>query len=157
MSNAIVAKAINDSIGTQDFKGLNTILDEHLNKLDEILQRNANDIKDALTSIEALTNPIYSYKDGDGIIDVLTIETSTDGEYKKSKTIDLKYGGILKLSTNVDAEFTVGGTGIEFDWLPERNAMVVKFVPGASIFVESDYEFYMSVFVYGHTEYAPSY
>jgi hypothetical protein len=59
MSNAIVAKAINDSIGTQDFKGLNTILDEQLTRWDELFDDKLQKFNEAIEGLNPLTNVIY--------------------------------------------------------------------------------------------------
>ena len=55
--SAIVAKAVNDSIGTQDFKGLNTILEEQLDKfVSSMIEELPKSIED---SIKGSAIPFY--------------------------------------------------------------------------------------------------
>lgn len=79
--SAIVAKAINDSLGTEDFEGLNTIMDKQLQKvvhsLDDFVQNLPPKIEEA---IKAASNTILSPSNTDLYYDVL-LEAGGEKQY----------------------------------------------------------------------------
>lgn len=79
--SAITAKAINDSLGTKDFKGLNTIMDEQLQRvvssLDDFVQNLPPKIEEA---IKAASNTILSPSNVDLFYDVL-LEAGGEKKY----------------------------------------------------------------------------
>lgn len=162
MSDAIIAKALNSTIGTKDFVGLDEIFNSHLNRLDEILQKNAEDIKDAVSAVEKISNPIYSAKDGDPIIASLSASVQIGGSgYSYSKYLVLPYGGSLKYERPNEnlTEF-----GLEGDGILSRDEQSITFSKNAKIRVkarmypaEGNGSYYTNITVsfMGHTEYAP--
>ena len=153
MSDAIVAKAVNDTIGTPQFKGLNSILDEHLNKLDLVLKENIEVIKDAILPVSNLSNPVYSYDITRDTIPLVSIRRINSAE--TIKKIRLGYGGIViveckdalieRISFNNATSigiFNIHGSKI-----------------GRAFLINAGAEFWFSsegtMNIYGHTEFAP--
>ena len=124
MSNVIVAKALNSTLGTEDFRGIDQIFDEQLDKLDEILQRNAENIKNAMASLEALTNPVYAYREGDPII--RRVQVAKGG----SVTIQFAYNGVLRVRKNDDTNISGKKSIIQyyFNYIFHSAPQKVKFI-----------------------------
>lgn len=105
MSGAIIAKSINDSLGTNDFKGLNTILHEELTQFNETLndtlvefidKLKAHDAKGLRASDKACW-VLRSYGDSqgtpltvnyDGVVRVDAIERKSRGDYTFSVSLN---------------------------------------------------------------------
>lgn len=153
MSSAIVAKAVNDTIGTPQFKGLNSILDEHLNKLDAVLKENIEGIKDAVLPVSNLSNPVYSYDSSRDTIPFASV-SKVDSE-GTSKKIRLGYGGIVVVECK---DFDV--TSVSFNnatYIGKFNIYDTNF--GGAFLINVGAEFWFSaqgtMLIYGHTEFAP--
>jgi hypothetical protein len=125
--SAIVAKAVNDSIGTQDFKGLNTIFGEQLDKivssaeesnaiLEEQLNKFASSMIEELPkriadSIEGVSIPFYvgvSRTQGDEKENFIT-HSVLDGQVvgaggKIGKTYIFKGCGSIRVSAESEGE-----------------------------------------------------
>lgn len=145
MSNVIVAKALNSTLGTEDFRGIDQIFDEQLDKLDEILQRNADNIKNAMASIEALTNPIYAYREGDPSIRRVLVEK------RGSVTIQFAYNGVLRVKMSGDTIIR----GAKSVITAENNTCDVHFTKSTPLVITNDSDDDDYVVFAGHTEYAP--
>ena len=149
MSDAIVAKAINDSIGTKNFKGLNTILDEHLNSLDAVLKENIEGIKEAIMPVSNLSNPIYMFKEGDAPLAYISVENGT------SKKIQLEYEGIVAIDyRNATLKYTNVTPAGKFVDLNDRETYCYRVSSGAQIWITATSGL-GELTVYGHTEFAP--
>jgi hypothetical protein len=109
MSGAIVAKSINDSLGTNNFKGLNTILHEELTQFNETLSETLveyiNELKShdakGLRASDKVSWVLLSYGDSqpnpltvnyDGVVKVQAIERQSRGDY----TFAVSLNGALK-------------------------------------------------------------
>lgn len=141
--SAIVAKVLNDTVGTPEFKGLNQILDE--------LKENIKAIKDAVMPVSNLSHPIYWYSDGDIVFATV--------EYQKK--IKLNYDGIVRVYKSGD-----GGS------IASKNAEAIEYVSGSGTTSVSNLyriskgaEFWLEgddgspfdlLAVAGHVEFAPS-
>lgn len=164
MSSAIIAKALNSTIGTDDFVGFDEILDSHLNKLDVILKQNAEDTKEALESLYNISNPVFSAKAGDPVIATLSAEVQYgSSNFAYSKYLVLPYGGCLKYERDESdgnglTDFSIEGDGIICDY-----ESTITFSKNAKIrfkarrYKDEEYDSYFNVFVRfrGRTEYAP--
>ena len=160
MSDAIVAKAVNDTIGTPQFKGLNSILDEHLNKLDVVLKENIAGIKDAVLPVSNLSNPIYSYDSSRDTIPFASVR-KVDSE-GTSKKIRLGYSGLVLVKCK---DFDV--TNVSFNNATYIGNFVTSntelgdslAIQSGAFLINAGAEFWFSaqgtMFIYGHTEFAP--
>lgn len=139
--SAIVAKAINGTIGTSDFRGVDEIFEGILSRVTD------------------LTNRVYSYRDGDAPI--LTLEFLVDeGMTVNSRRVLFEYGGVLlaKYPDKLGIEYSIKGSGI----ISSNNGGFFTIQDGAEIYfsvknsgTESGTQ-RVSICLCGHTEYAPS-
>lgn len=111
MSNAIVAKAINDSLGTENFKGLNTILEEQLNSWSELFDEKLQHFDNTMETLGAIAD--FSYRPSDDI-ELFKIDVEREGygssdvnERIATANIYIEHGGILSI--------TLSKGEIEFD------------------------------------------
>jgi hypothetical protein len=150
MSNVIVAKALNSTLGTEDFRGIDQIFEEQLDKLDEILQRNAENIKNAMASIEALTNPVYAYREGDPCI--RKVQVAKDG----SATIQFAYNGVLRVRKSDDTSISGAKSMIPVSLFGAAidDTYDVHFTKNTPLVITNNASGDSVIFA-GHTEYAP--
>lgn len=124
--SAITAKSINDTIGTPNFKGLNTILEEQLNSWSELFDEKLQHFDNTMETLGAIAD--FSYRPSD--IELFKIDIEREGNYGSSDVnkriatakIYIEHGGILSIVLN-KAE-------IEFDkavYSPESN-MITKII-----------------------------
>ncbi len=170
MSNAIVAKAINSTIGTPEFKGLDEIFNEHLDKLDEVLKENIEGIKEAVLPVSNLSNPIYNFRQGDGII------ASVNSNNNYEKTIEFGYDGVLAMKIrrgvpdSSDKGYVLEMSDvteigdyqlayIEESGVDNTSLTAIKVKEGSQISIVEKPDAptnSLYVYIYGHTEFAPS-
>lgn len=161
MSSAIVAKALNSTIGTENFIGLDEILDSHLNKLDVILRQHAEDTKEALDALYNISNPVFSAKSDDPVIAVLSASVQEgSSNFAYSKYLVLPYGGCLRYELDDQdlTDFSIEGDGIICNF-----GGTITFSKNAKIrfkarkYMGEEYSSYFDVLVRfrGRTEYAP--
>lgn len=164
MSSAIIAKALNSTIGTDDFVGFDEILDSHLNKLDVILRQHAEDTKEALDAIYNISNPVFSTKSDDPVIAVLSASVQAgSSNYAYSKYLVLPYGGYLRYERDESDDRELTDFSIEGDGIIYVFGNTITFSKNAKIrfkarqYGDEEYDNYFNVFVRfrGHTEYAP--
>lgn len=164
MSSAIIAKALNSTIGTENFVGLDEILDSHLNKLDVILKQNAEDTKEALESLYNISNPVFSAKADDPVIATLSAEVqSGSSNFAYSKYLVLPYGGCLRYERDESVDDNLTDFSIEGDGIIYVFRNTITFSKNAKIrfkarkYEGEEYSSYFNVLVrfMGHTEYAP--
>lgn len=165
MSSAIIAKALNSTIGTENFVGLDEILDSHLNKLDVILKQNAEDTKEALESLYNISNPVFSAKSGDPVIATLSAEVKEgSSNYAYSKYLVLPYGGYLRYERDTSNDHELTDFSIEGDGIICNFENTITFSKNAKIRFkarkhtgeeDNDYFINVSVKFRGRTEYAP--
>lgn len=161
MSDAIIAKALNSTIGTSGFKGLDEIFDSHLNKLDAILKQHAEDTKEALDALYNISNPVFSVKDGDPVIATLSANVQEgSSNYAHSKYLVLPYSGCLRYELDDEelTDFSIEGNGIicnfERTITFSKNAKI-RFKARKYTDGEDNNYFNVSVKFRGRTEYAP--
>lgn len=163
MSNAIVARALNDTVGTPKFKGINTIFDEHLNKLDEILKENIEAIKEAVMPLSNLSNPIYMYKDGDFCIASVEKQVeSSINDVITSPKIRLSYSGIVAVKKDKHSTIhCVNAELVDSLYVESSQLSIYKVFENSEFYVsikeipEQWYKIELKIFA--HTEFAPSY
>lgn len=158
MSDAIIAKALNSTIGTKDFVGLDEIFNSHLNRLDEILQKNAEDIKEVVSAVEKISNRAYAHSTGDPAIASLVTRVTGGSLPAYSKYINFEFGGFLRYEIETEEDSGVYAELVGDGIILSCRGYVV-FSPGARIAIRaSAYEGYgggAELFLFGHTEYAP--
>lgn len=147
MSNVIVAKALNSTLGTEDFRGIDQIFDEQLDKLDKILQRNEDNIKNAMASIEALTNPVYAYREGDPSIREVLVNNGG------SVTIQFAYNGVLRVKKSYNTN--ISGAKSVILSSAEQDKCDVHFTKNKPLVITNNADEDDRVVFAGHTEYAP--
>lgn len=96
--SAIVAKAINDSLGTKNFKGLNTIMDEQLEKFVDSIEKLPESIEG---SIRSLSLPFY------------VPSTSIPGEYRENEIVHdvIPAGYVYAPNSKIGKTYTFKGSG----------------------------------------------
>lgn len=129
MSGAIVAKAINDSIGTGDFKGLNAILHEELTQFNETLNDTLveyiNELKShdakGLRASDKVSWVLRSYGDSqpnpltvnyDGVVKVQAIERQSRGNYTFAVSLNGASKNIVLTKQNEESDVSDAEGGI---------------------------------------------
>lgn len=104
--SAIVAKAINDSLGTKNFKGLNTIMDEQLEKFVDSIEKLPESIEGSIRSLSlpfyvpSTPNPI-EYRENEIVHDVIPAGYVYAPNSKIGKTYTFKGSGRIAINYNL--------------------------------------------------------
>lgn len=111
--SAIVAKALNDSIGTESFKGFNTILDEQLDRLISSVDDFVENLPPRVeAAIKAASNTILTPSTDDLLYDVLLEaggSTTSKEEGQVGRGFVFKCNGAVLIKCRVTSDKVYGG------------------------------------------------